>query len=191
MEITRCAWASNSEPLLCEYHDHEWGVPERDDAKLLEKLILDGAQAGLSWITVLRKRENYRKAFHGFDAEKMAHYGKRDIDRLMGNEGIIRNRLKIESAIGNAKAYLALKEDGASFSQFIWQFTDGKTIQNRWSSKQKSPVSTKESETLSKALKKKGFTFVGPTIIYAYMQAIGMVNDHSIDCFRHKECAEF
>ncbi len=185
--IARCAWVSE-DPLYQSYHDTEWGTPEHDDAKLFEKLILDGAQAGLSWITILRKRENYRKAFHTFDAERIAKYGKRDFERLMKDAGIIRNRLKIQSAITNAKAYLNLKESGTSFNDFIWQFTDGRTKQNRWKTIKHIPASTKESEALSKALKEKGFKFVGPTIIYAYMQAIGMVNDHTIDCFRHLEC---
>ena len=172
-----------------DYHDTEWGTPEHDDAKLFEKLILDGAQAGLSWITILRKREGYRRAFDYFDAEKIARYGKRDFNRLMKDEGIVRNTLKINSAIGNAQAYLDMKEGGKSFNEFIWQFTDGKTKQNRWASTKEIPASTKESEALSNALKQNGFKFVGPTIIYAFMQAIGMVNDHTLDCFRHRECA--
>jgi DNA-3-methyladenine glycosylase I len=187
MEIIRCAWASGNEPLMQSYHDLEWGVLEHDDRKLLEKLILDGAQAGLSWLTVLRKRESYRTAFHGFDATRIARYGKRDIARLMRNEGIIRNELKVKSAIGNARAFLELKESGISFDRFLWQFVDGKTIENQWKSTKEIPASTKESEALSKELKKKGFTFVGPTIIYAFMQAIGMVNDHTTDCFRYVE----
>ena len=187
--ITRCAWASlEKEPLMAVYHDTEWGVPEHDDAKLLAKLILDGAQAGLSWITILKKREGYLKAFHNFDAEKMARYGKRDIERLMNDAGIVRNKLKIESAISNAKSYLALRERGESFDEFLWQFVDGKTIVNKWKLGKHVPASTKESEAMSKALKKEGFRFVGPTIIYAFMQAVGMVNDHTIDCFRYEEC---
>jgi DNA-3-methyladenine glycosylase I len=189
MNKLRCGWA-DSDTLLQQYHDTEWGVPERNDARLLEKLILDGAQAGLSWITVLRKRENYREAFDRFDAEKIARYSKRDIARLMRNEGIIRNQLKINSAIGNAKAYLELKEAGEAFHEFLWQFTDGTTIQNRWKSLKEIPASTKESIALSKELKKRGFTFVGPTIIYAFMQATGMVNDHLVDCFRHEDNPE-
>jgi DNA-3-methyladenine glycosylase I len=189
MNKLRCGWA-DSDTLLQQYHDMEWGVPERNDARLLEKLILDGAQAGLSWITVLRKRENYREAFDRFDAEKIARYGKRDITRLMRNEGIIRNQLKINSAIGNAKAYLELKAAGEAFHEFLWQFTDGTTIQNRWKSLKEIPASTKESIALSKELKKRGFTFVGPTIIYAFMQATGMVNDHLVDCFRHEDNPE-
>ncbi|HET6400645.1 MAG TPA: DNA-3-methyladenine glycosylase I [Candidatus Kapabacteria bacterium] len=186
---TRCSWASEKEPLLVQYHDEEWGVIERDDEKLLAKLILDGAQAGLSWVTILRKRDGYLKAFRRFDPEKVARFGKRDIERLMKNEGIVRNRMKIESAIGNARAYLEMKDAGKSFSEFIWQFTGGRTKQNRFKAWKEIPASTKESEALSKALKSKGFTFVGPTIVYAFMQAIGMVNDHTIDCFRHNECS--
>ncbi len=187
---TRCSWASEKEPLLVAYHDEEWGVVERDDEKLLAKLILDGAQAGLSWITILRKREGYLKAFHNFDPEKMAQFGKRDVERLMKDEGIVRNRMKIESAIGNARAYLEMKGAGESFSEFIWQFTNGRTLQNRFHTWKEIPASTKESEALSKSLKSKGFTFVGPTTVYAFMQAIGMVNDHVIECFRHKELAK-
>jgi DNA-3-methyladenine glycosylase I len=187
MSLIRCGWVGEKEPLMAIYHDTEWGVPEHDDQKLLAKLILDGAQAGLSWVTILRKREGYLKAFRNFDPEKVARFGKRDIERLMKEEGIIRNRMKIESAIGNARAYLKMKEAGESFSEFIWQFTDGHTIQHNFTSRNKLPASTKESEALSKALKAKGFSFVGPTIVYAFMQAIGMVNDHTTDCFRHKQ----
>jgi len=185
--IVRCAWSAK-EPIMQEYHDYEWGTPEHDDDKLFSKLILDGAQAGLSWITILRKREGYLKAFHNFDPERIAKYGKRDIERLMNDASIIRNRQKIESAIGNAKAYLKLKEQGVSFDQFLWQFVKGKTIQNKWKTPKQVPAVTKESEAMSKALKGEGFRFVGPTIVYAFMQAVGMVNDHTTDCFRHREC---
>jgi DNA-3-methyladenine glycosylase I len=189
IKMVRCAWASlEKEPLMAVYHDTEWGVPEHDDAKLFAKLILDGAQAGLSWVTILRKREGYQKAFHNFDAEKIARYGKRDIERLMNDAGIIRNKLKIESAISNAKAYLALRERGESFDEFLWKFVDGKTIVNKWKTSKQVPADTKESQAMSKALKKEGFRFVGPTIVYAFMQAVGMVNDHTIDCFRYEEC---
>lgn len=191
MSLIRCAWVGEKEPLMAIYHDTEWGVPEHDDQKLLAKLILDGAQAGLSWVTILRKREGYLKAFHGFDPEKVARFGKRDIERLMKDESIIRNRMKIESAIGNARAYLKMKEADERFSEFIWQFTKGHTIQHNFTSRNKLPASTKESEALSKALKAKGFSFVGPTIVYAFMQAIGMVNDHTTDCFRHKICSKY
>ena len=190
MDLIRCSWSSTQkEPLLVTYHDEEWGVPEHNDEKLLAKLILDGAQAGLSWVTILRKKEGYLKAFKGFDPEKVARFGKREIERLMQDEGIIRNRMKIESAIGNAKAFLKMREEDKNFSEFIWQFTDGRTIQNRFRTWKEIPASTKESEALSKALKQRGFTFVGPTIVYAFMQAIGMVNDHTVDCFRHEELA--
>ncbi len=189
--LTRCSWSSfQKEPLLVAYHDEEWGVPEHDDQKLLAKLILDGAQAGLSWVTILRKKEGYLKAFKGFDPEILVRFGKRDIERLMKDEGIIRNRMKIESAIGNARAFLKMRDAGKSLNEFVWQFTDGRTIQNRFKTWKEIPASTKESEALSKALKQRGFTFVGPTIIYAFMQAIGMVNDHTIDCFRHKELSK-
>ncbi len=173
---------------MAVYHDTEWGVPEHDDDKLFAKLILDGAQAGLSWVTILRKREGYLKAFHKFDAETMSRYGKRDFERLMNDAGIIRNKLKIESAISNAKAYLALRERGESFDDFLWQFVDGKTIVNKWKAGKQIPSETKESQAMSKALKAEGFRFVGPTIIYAFMQAVGMVNDHTTDCFRYEEC---
>ena len=188
MNLTRCAWAGEKEPIMIDYHDTEWGVPEHDDSKLLAKLILDGAQAGLSWVTILKKREGYEKAFHNFNAEKMARYGKRDIERLMNDAGIVRNKLKIESAIANAKAYLALKERGESFDEFLWKFVDGKTIVNKWNASKQIPAQTKESEAMSKALKAEGFRFVGPTIIYAFMRAVGMVNDHTLDCFRYEEC---
>ncbi len=192
LKHTRCSWASfEKEPLLVPYHDEEWGVPERDDEKLLAKLILDGAQAGLSWATILRKREGYYKAFRGFDPEKVARFGKRDIERLMKDEGIVRNRMKIESAIGNSRAYLKMRDADESFSEFIWQFTDGRRLHNHYKTWKEIPASTKESEALSKALKSRGFSFVGPTIVYAFMQAIGMVNDHTVDCFRHKELKEF
>jgi DNA-3-methyladenine glycosylase I len=187
----RCAWSFSKEPLLTEYHDVEWGTPEHDDDKLFAKLILDGAQAGLSWVTILRKREGYLKAFHNFDAEKIARYGKRDIERLMNDAGIVRNKLKIEAAISNAKAYLALRKRGESFDKFLWQFVDGKTIVNKWKTGKQVPAETKESQAMSKALKAEGFRFVGPTIVYAFMQAVGMVNDHTIDCFRYEECLSY
>src|ERR1051325_2520292 len=183
-EIIRCKW-SVTDPLMTAYHDEEWGVPEHDEQKLLAKLILDGAQAGLSWITILRKKEGYLKAFHGFDPERVAKYGKRDVERLMNDASIVRNRQKIESAITNCRAFLDLKDRGVNFDEFLWQFVGGKTKHNYW--KAKIPATTKESEALSKALKAEGFRFVGPTIVYAFMQAVGMVNDHTTDCFRHSE----
>ena len=187
-DLLRCAWTFDKDPLLVNYHDKEWGTPEHDDAKLLTKLILDGAQAGLSWLTILRKKEGYLKAFHNFDAEKIARYGKRDIERLMKDANIVRNKLKIEAAIANAKAYLALRERGESFDEFLWKFVDGRTIVNKWNASNQIPAATKESEAMSKSLKAEGFRFVGPTIVYAFMQAVGMVNDHTIDCFRYEEC---
>jgi DNA-3-methyladenine glycosylase I len=186
MSKTRCAWAGN-DSLYCEYHDKEWGVPLHDDRMLFEFLILEGAQAGLSWITILRKRDNYRKAFDHFDPNVIVNYTQQKVDELLQNEGIIRNKLKITSAIKNAKAFLEVQKEFGSFDQYIWSFTDGKTIQNHWTSMAEVPASTPESEALSKDLKKRGFKFVGPTICYAFMQATGMVNDHTTDCFRHQE----
>jgi DNA-3-methyladenine glycosylase I len=186
-EITRCTWPG-SDPLYVAYHDEEWGVPEHDDQKLFEKLILDGAQAGLSWITILRKREGYRKAFDHFDAEKIARYTEKDIERLLQDHGIVRNRLKVNSAVTNAQVYLKLKEEGRSFDEYLWQFTGGKTLQNNWTGLKQLPAATPESDAMSKELKKLGFKFVGSTICYAFMQAIGMVNDHVVTCYRHEEC---
>lgn len=184
----RCSWCGD-DPLYCEYHDQEWGVPLFDERKLFELLMLEAAQAGLSWITVLRKRENYRKAFDDFDPEKIARYTPAKIEKLMQNAGIIRNRLKIESAIKNARAFLSMKNNGESFSEFVWSFVNHKPLQNKLRGMQDAVASTPESDAMSKALKKKGFNFVGTTICYAYMQACGMVNDHFADCYRHKECA--
>ncbi len=186
MSKTRCAWAGK-DALYCEYHDKEWGVPLHDDRMLFEFLILEGAQAGLSWITILRKRDNYRKAFDHFDPNVIVNYTQQKVDELLQNEGIIRNKLKITSAIKNAKAFLEVQKEFGSFDQYIWSFTDGKTIQNHWASLSELPASTPESEAMSKDLKKRGFKFVGPTICYAFMQATGMVNDHTTDCFRYKE----
>lgn len=186
-DITRCTWPG-SDPLYVSYHDDEWGVPEHDDQKLFEKLILDGAQAGLSWITILRKREGYRRAFDRFDAEKIARYSEKDIERLLQDPGIVRNRLKVNSAVTNAIAYLKLKEDGRSFDEYLWQFTGGRTIQNNWTGLKQLPAATPESDAMSKDLKKLGFKFVGSTICYAFMQATGMVNDHVVTCYRHAEC---
>lgn len=182
----RCWWA-REDPLYCDYHDNEWGVPLHDDQMLFEFLILEGAQAGLSWITILRKRENYRKAFDNFNPNIVLNYTPEKVDELLQNEGIIRNKLKISSAIKNAKAFLEIQKEFGSFDKYIWSFTDGKTIHNHWTSMAKVPVSTPQSEAMSKDLKKRGFKFVGPTICYAFMQATGIVNDHTIDCFRHKE----
>ncbi len=183
---TRCAWTT-TDPLYIEYHDHEWGVPVYDDRLLFEFLILEGAQAGLSWYTILKKRENYRKAFDGFDPERVALYDQAKIDELLGNPGIVRNRLKINAAIENAKAFLKVRDEFGSFRDYIWTFVGGKPIINDWQSIREVPVSTPKSDAMSKDLKKRGFKFVGTTICYAYMQATGMVMDHTADCFRHEQ----
>jgi DNA-3-methyladenine glycosylase I len=182
--IIRCAW-SGSDPLYQAYHDNEWGIPVHDDRRLFEMLILEGAQAGLSWITILRKRANYRKAFDAFDAKKIAKYNRARVARLMEDEGVVRNRLKIESTVLNAKAFLAVQKEFGSFDRYVWQFVGGKPLVNRWRTMKELPASTPESEALSRDLKKRGFKFVGSTICYAFMQAVGMVNDHTMDCFRH------
>jgi DNA-3-methyladenine glycosylase I len=182
--VVRCAWARNDLAIL--YHDEEWGVPQHDDRALFEFLILEGAQAGLSWDTILRKRENYRKAFDGFDPNKIARYAQRKTQQLLGNEGIIRNRLKIASAVRNAKAFLAVQKEFGSFDRYIWQFVGGKPRVNAWQSGKSLPASTPESDAMSKDLKKRGFNFVGSTICYAFMQATGMVNDHAVECFRYR-----
>lgn len=184
--LKRCQW-SDSDPIYTSYHDKEWGVPLHNDRQLFEFLLLEGAQAGLSWITILKKRENYRRAFDRFDPQKIARYGPKKISELLQNEGIVRNRLKIAAAIGNARAFLDTLDEFASFDKFIWQFTDGATIQNSRKSLSEVPASTKEAEKMSKELKRRGFKFVGPTICYAFMQAVGMVNDHTTDCFRYSE----
>jgi len=181
----RCEWCTGTE-LEQTYHDEEWGVPLHDDRKLFEFIILDGAQAGLSWLTILKKRENYREAFDDFDAELIARYGDDRCAELLSNPGIIRNKLKVASAIRNAKAFLEVQSEFGSFDQFIWQFTDGKTIQNSWRTMRDIPVKTPEAEAMSKELKRRDFNFVGPTICYAFMQAAGMVNDHVTDCFRYE-----
>lgn len=182
----RCEWVTE-DPLYIDYHDREWGVPVYDDHKLFEFLILEGMQAGLSWITILKKRENFRKAFDNFDAEKIAQYNQKKITLLLKDKGIIRNRLKIEAVITNAQAFLQVKKEYKSFCEYIWQFTGGKCKINNWKSLKAIPAKTKESEAMSKDLLKKGFKFVGPFICYAFMQAVGMVNDHTIDCFRYTE----
>ena len=182
---TRCF--GGADPLYCVYHDNEWGVPNHDDRHLFEMLILEGAQAGLSWSTVLNKRENYRKAFDRFNAEKVARYDAKKVRALLTNAGIIRNRLKIDSAIQNAKAFLKVKEEFNSFDAYIWQFIGGKPKHNRWRALKDVPARTPASDAMSKDLKKRGFNFVGSTICYAFMQAVGMVNDHPISCFRHSQ----
>ena len=183
---TRCAWAGN-DPLYQSYHDLEWGVPLHDDRRLFEFLTLEGAQAGLSWITILRKRENYRAAFDDFDATSIARYGANKIESLLQNPGIVRNRLKIEAAVTNAQKFLEVQESFGSFDAFIRQFTGGEQKQNAWRSMGYVPASTIESDAMSKELKRRGFKFAGTTICYAFMQATGMVNDHTTDCFRHAE----
>lgn len=182
----RCQWPGD-DPQYVAYHDEEWGVPEWDDRALFEKLTLDGFQAGLAWITILRKRDNFRDAFDGFEPERIAEYKTRKVKQLLKNEGIIRHRGKIEATIGNAKAYLKIMDDDGGFSGFLWRFVDGRPIQNNWAAMSDMPTSTHESQSMSKELKRLGFKFCGPTICYAFMQAVGMVNDHTIDCFRHKE----
>ncbi len=183
---TRCEWPG-TDPLYLSYHDREWGVPERDDRALFEKLLLDGFQAGLSWITILRKRENFRRAFDGFDPERIARYRKARRERLLADPGIVRNRQKVEASVANAKAYLALREDLGSFSGFLWSFVGGAPIVHNRRSTADLPARSPESEAMSKALAARGFKFVGPTIVYAFMQATGMVNDHLTGCFRWSE----
>ena len=185
----RCEWP-NDNHFMIEYHDKEWGIPVHEDRKLFEFLILEGAQAGLTWQTVLNKRENYRKAIHGFDPAKIARYGKKDVERLLGDAGIIRNRLKIEATIINAKKFLEIQKEFGSFDKYIWRFVGGKPIKHTVKSLSELPSTTKESDAMSKDLVKRGFKFVGSTICYAFMQAVGMVNDHTINCFRYDEVSK-
>jgi len=184
----RCPWCGD-DPLYVDYHDREWGVPVRDDRTLFEFLTLEGAQAGLSWLTILRKREAYRRAFAGFDPVEIASWGDEAVARLMADPGIVRNRLKIEAAIGNARAFLDVQRAFGSFADYIWGFVDGRPIQGSWRSIADLPATTPLAETISRDLKRRGFRFVGPTIVYAHMQATGMVNDHLVGCFRHREVA--
>ncbi len=184
---TRCAWATDASPLDQKYHDEEWGVPVHDDVKLFEFLILEGAQAGLSWSTILRKRENYRRAFDRFDARKIARYGSARVRRLMNDAGIVRNRLKILASVANARAFLDVQKEYGSFDRYVWQFVGGQSMLNRRRRAGRIPVRTRESDALSKDLRRRGFKFVGPTICYAFMQAVGMVNDHAVECFRHRQ----
>jgi len=183
----RCAWVPPDHPLYIAYHDDEWGVPVHDDRKLFEMLVLEGAQAGLSWSTILNKREEYRIAFDNFDPDKIARYDDAKIAELLANPGIVRNRLKVTAAVRNARAFLAIRDEYGSFDRCIWQFTGGKPIVNAWKSLSELPARTAESDAMSKFLIKRGFTFVGSTICYAFMQAVGMVNDHTTDCFRYDE----
>jgi DNA-3-methyladenine glycosylase I len=185
---TRCAWGA-SDPLYVDYHDREWGVPMRDDRALFELLCLEGAQAGLAWITILRKRDGYRHAFAGFAPETVARFEEADVDRLLADPGIVRNRAKVVSVVGNARACLRLADDIGSFADHVWSFVDGRPVQNRWTRVADLPAETDASRALSRDLKRRGFSFVGPTICYAFMQSAGMVNDHVVDCFRHAEVA--
>lgn len=187
MTTKRCTWCGE-DPLYISYHDEEWGVPVRDDRTLFEFLILEGAQAGLAWITVLRKREGYRALFDDFNVEKIAGYTDKKLDKLLLDPRIIRNRLKVYGARKNARAFLDLQEQQGSFANYIWDFVDGSPIQNTWNTTRDLPATNPISDKLSKDMKKRGFTFVGSTIMYAYMQATGMINDHTVDCFRHREC---
>src|SRR5918992_4252054 len=187
MSGRRCAWVPESEPLYLAYHDEEWGVPSRDERHLFELLVLEGAQAGLSWATILRKREGYRRAFAGFDAEAVARFGERNVERLLADAGIVRNRLKVESAIANARAMLAVREEHGSLSDYLWSFVGGEPRRNAWTALSEIPAETDESRAMSKDLKRRGFRFVGPTVCYAFMQAAGLVNDHVVDCFRYAE----
>jgi len=186
-EKTRCKWATGGNELYLDYHDHEWGVAQHDDRVLFEFLILEGAQAGLSWSTILNKREGYRKAFSGFDPHEVARYDKARINKLLRDPAIVRNRLKVESAVINARAFLDVQEVFGSFDTYIWRFTGGKVIQNSWKAMKQVPAGTKISDAMSKDLKSRGFKFVGTTIMYAHMQATGMVNDHTVNCFRWKQ----
>ncbi|MGO8765294.1 MAG: DNA-3-methyladenine glycosylase I [Limisphaerales bacterium] len=186
MTKNRCPWTGD-DPLYLAYHDREWGVPSHDDLHLFEMLNLEGAQAGLSWLTILRKRDNYRRAFAGWNAEKIARFNDKDFARLMADAGIVRNRLKIRATIGNARAFLAAREEFGSFDRYLWQFVDGRPIQNKRRALSAIPNRRPESDALSRDLKQRGFRFVGTTICYAYMQAVGMANDHLVSCFRHSE----
>jgi DNA-3-methyladenine glycosylase I len=189
MPSTRCSWAE-SDPLSLAYHDQEWGVPTRDDRQLFELLCLEGAQAGLSWVTILRKRDGYRRAFEGWDPVRVAAYDDSDVERLLADAGIVRNRAKIASAIGNARAYLRLAEEIGPFGEHLWSFVDGRPVQNRWTATGEIPAETDASRAMSRDLKNRGFNFVGPTIVYAFMQSAGLVNDHVLSCYRHAQLAE-
>ena len=190
MALRRCPWSEGVSDAYLRYHDEEWGVPVRDERRHFEFLVLEGAQAGLSWSTVLHKRDAYRKAFANFEPAKVARFNQRSVERLLGDAGIIRNRLKIQSAITNARQFLAVQREFGSFDAYIWSFVDGKPKVNRWKRQQDVPATSKESDALSKDLKSRGFKFVGSTIIYAHMQATGLVNDHVTGCFRHQPCVK-
>jgi DNA-3-methyladenine glycosylase I len=182
--MKRCDWVPEGDPLYVAYHDEEWGVPSHDDTHLFELLVLEGAQAGLSWSTILRKREGYRQAFAGFDAEKVARFTKRDVERILKDPGIVRNRLKVESSVDNAKRVLEVRDELGSLDAYLWSFVDGEPLVGSWRSVRELPAETDESKAMSKDLKRRGFRFVGPTICYAFMQAVGIVDDHTRDCFR-------
>jgi len=190
MEVSRCKWVENQPAIYIEYHDRQWGVPVHDDRLLFQKLVLDGAQAGLSWLTILKKREEYIRAFDGFDIEKVASYGEDKVVELMKNPGIVRNRLKILSAIKNARAVIGIQNQFGSFDKFLWGFTDGRTIHGNFRDIKEVPASSPLSDTISKEMKRRGMSFTGTTIIYAYLQAIGILNDHTTDCFRYHELLE-
>lgn len=183
----RCEWVDPREPLYVEYHDREWGVPSHDDGHLFEMLVLEGAQAGLAWVTILRKREGYRRAFAGFEAEKVARFDRRKVERLLRDPGIVRNRAKVEAAVANARGVLAVRDEFGTLDRYLWGFVDGHPIRNRWRTLAEIPAQTEESVAISKDLKRRGFRFVGPTICHAFMQAVGMVNDHVMRCFRYRE----
>ncbi len=187
--MNRCAWVDSSD-LYTKYHDTEWGIPSYDDNHLFEMLILEGAQAGLNWTTILKKRDTYREAYYGFDPERIAKFTKKKKEQLLRNPGIVRNRLKVDASVQNAKVFVDIQSKEGSFSEFIWSFVAGKPIINKWRNVNEIPAETVESQAMSKTLKKKGFRFVGPTICYAFMQAVGMVNDHEIGCFRYKKLAQ-
>jgi DNA-3-methyladenine glycosylase I len=186
--LTRCPWALGVSEMYLRYHDQEWGLPVRDDRTQFEFLILEGAQAGLSWSTILHKREGYRRAFAGFDPERVARFNRRSLDRLMADPGIVRNRLKIESAVGNARAFLKVSESHGSFSRYLWDFVDGEPVTNHWRRQRDVPATTPLSDEISRDLKRRGFRFVGSTIVYSHLQATGLVNDHVASCFRHSQC---
>jgi DNA-3-methyladenine glycosylase I len=182
--MKRCDWVPEGDPLYLEYHDEEWGVPSHDDTHLFEMIVLEGAQAGLSWSTILRKREGYRQAFAGFDAEKVARFTKRDVARLLRDPGIVRNRLKVESSVNNAQRVLEVRDELGSLDAYLWSFVDGEPLVGSWRTYREMPAETDESKAMSKDLKRRGFRFVGPTVCYAFMQAVGIVDDHTVDCFR-------
>jgi DNA-3-methyladenine glycosylase I len=189
-DVTRCGWVPEADPAYVAYHDEEWGVPSHDDRHLFEMLVLEGAQAGLSWSTILRKREGYRRAFDGFDVARVARFGARDVERLLGDPGIVRNRLKVESAVANAKAVLGVRNELGSLDSYLWTFVGGRPRRNRFRALSDIPAETDESRAMSKDLKRRGFRFVGPTVCYAFMQATGIVDDHVVGCYREAEVVE-